>query len=193
MSKKIVIINGHPGRNSFNFILATSYKLGAEKSGATVQQINIAELDFNPNLEYGYQKRTELEPDLLEAWEKIMWAEHLVWVHPVWWGGLPALMKGFIDRLFLPGMAFKYRQNSVWWDKLLEGKTAHIITSLDQPSWYYRIVYGRPSVNQLKKSTLEFCGVKPVKVTYIGVIKTSSAPQREKWLKEMEKLGRKFK
>jgi putative NADPH-quinone reductase len=63
----------------------------------------------------------------------------LVWIHPVWWGGLPAITKGFIDRLFLPGMAYKYRDNSILWDKLLKGKTARIITTLDQPGWYYRL------------------------------------------------------
>lgn len=171
MMKKILIINGHPNRDSFNVGLAEAYKKGAVHSGAEIQEITIADLEFNPNLQFGYQKRMELEPDLIKAWEIIQWADHLVWVHPVWWGGLPAITKGFIDRLFLPGLAFKYRENSVWWDKFLTGKTAHIITTLDQPSWYYRIFYGRPSINQLKKSTLEFCGVKPVKVTYIGVIK----------------------
>ena len=188
--KKILIINGHPNKESFNFGIANAYKTGAEKSGATVKEIIITDLQFNPSLQFGYQKRTELEPDLLESWEKIKWADHLVWIHPVWWGGLPAIAKGFIDRLFLPEMAFQYKENSVWWDKLLAGKTAHIITTLDQPSWYYRFVYGQPSVNQLKKTTLEFCGVKPVKVTYIGVIKTANESLREKWLNKIEKLAK---
>ncbi|MET3536208.1 NAD(P)H-dependent oxidoreductase [Chryseobacterium limigenitum] len=191
--KKILIINGHPNKDSFNFGIAKAYKDGALQSGADVQEIVIADLDFNPNLQFGYQKRTELEPDLINAWEKIQWAEHLVWIHPVWWGGLPAITKGFIDRLFLPGFAFKYRENSVWWDKLLKGKTAHIITTLDQPGWYYRLSFGRPSVNQLKKSTLEFCGIQPVKVTYVGVIKTSDEKQREKWLEKIKLLGLKRK
>jgi len=150
----------------------------------------VRELNFNPNLAFGYQKRTELEPDLLEAWEKIKWADHLVWVHPVWWGGLPAITKGFIDRVFLPGFAFQYRDNSVWWDKLLKGKTAHIITTLDTPSWYYRFVYGRPSVNQLKKTVLGFCGIKPVKVTYIQPIRNSTIEFRNKWLGKVEMLGK---
>lgn len=193
MMKKILIINGHPNRDSFNVGLAEAYKKGAVHSGAEIQEITIADLEFNPNLQFGYQKRMELEPDLLKAWEIIQWADHLVWVHPVWWGGLPAITKGFIDRLFLPGLAFKYRENSVWWDKFLTGKTAHIITTLDQPSWYYRIFYGRPSINQLKKSTLEFCGVKPVKVTYIGVIKNSKEEQRQKWIEKVYSLGEKLK
>ncbi|MGE8379491.1 MAG: NAD(P)H-dependent oxidoreductase [Sphingobacterium sp.] len=191
MKKKILIINGHPNRESFNFGIVAAYKEGAKESGAEVRSINIAELNFNPNLQFGYQKRTELEPDLLQAWEDILWAEHLVWVHPVWWGGLPAIMKGFIDRLFLPGFAFQYRENSLFWDKLLKGKSARIITTLDQPGWYYALVYGRPSVNQLKRSTLLFCGISPVKVTYIGIIKTSDLTKRNKWLFKIKQLGQK--
>ncbi|AZA51561.1 NAD(P)H-dependent oxidoreductase [Chryseobacterium sp. G0201] len=191
--KKILIINGHPNKDSFNFGIAKAYKEGALQSGAEVQEIVIADLDFNPNLQFGYQKRMELEPDLINAWEKIQWADHLVWIHPVWWGGLPAITKGFIDRLFLPGFAFKYRENSVWWDKLLKGKTARIITTVDQPGWYYRLFFGRPSVNQLRKSTLEFCGIQPVKITYVGVIKTSDEKQRQKWLEKIKLLGAKRK
>lgn len=191
--KKIALINGHPNNESFNFALAEAYKKGAENSGAEIKEIIIRDLNFNPNLEFGYQKRMDLEPDLIKAWEIIQWADHLVWVHPVWWGGLPAVTKGFIDRLFIPGLAFKYRENSVWWDKLLTGKTAHIITTLDQPSWYYRIFYGRPSINQLKKSTLEFCGIKPVKVTYIGIIKNAKEEQRKKWIEKVYSQGEKLK
>lgn len=187
--KNILIINGHPNSKSFNFAIADAYEKGALQSQTSVETITIADLKFNPNLQFGYQQRTELEPDLLEAWKKIQKADHLVWIHPVWWGGLPAITKGFIDRLFLPGMAFQYKENSVWWDKLLKGKTAHIITTLDQPGWYYRLFYGRPSVNQLKKSTLEFCGVKPVKVTYIGIVKSANELQRAKWLQKVYDLG----
>ncbi len=191
--KKILIINGHPNKDSFNFGIAKAYKNGAEKSGAEVKEIIITDLHFNPNLQFGYQKRIELEPDLIEAWAKILWAEHLVWIHPVWWGGLPAMTKGFIDRLFLPGFAFQPKENSVWWDKLLKGRSAHIITTIDQPSWYYRFVYGRPSVNQLKKTVLEYCGIKPVKVTYVGIVKTSTGELREKWLAKVQLLGQKQK
>ncbi|CAD0007487.1 NAD(P)H-dependent oxidoreductase [Flavobacterium salmonis] len=187
--KKVLIINGHPNPYSFNFAIAEQYQKGVLASGANVETITIASLNFNPNLQFGYQKRTELEPDLSDAWKKIQNADHLVWIHPVWWGGLPAITKGFIDRLFLPGMAFQYRENSVWWDKLLKGKTAHIITTLDQPGWYYRFVYARPSVNQLKKCILQFCGVKPVKVSYIGIIKTADEEQREKWLQKVYTYG----
>jgi NAD(P)H dehydrogenase (quinone) len=193
MSRKILIINGHPNHQSFNFGIVEAYLKGAKSAGAEIKEIVIADLNFNPNLQFGYQKRTELEPDLLESWEKIQWADHLVWVHPVWWGGLPAIMKGFIDRLFLPGFAFQYRENSSLWDKLLKGKTAHIITTLDQPGWFYRFYFRRPSVNQLKRSILQFCGISPVKVSYIGIVKNSTPEMREKWLDKVEGWGGKMK
>jgi putative NADPH-quinone reductase len=191
--KKILVIQAHPDPESFNAALAKAYIQGAEKTGAEVKLLVISELKFDPVLRYGYRKRTELEPDLVQAWECICWADHLVWVHPVWWGGLPALSKGFIDRLFLPGMAFSYKENSNFQVKLLRGKTANILTTLDQPGWYYWLIYGRPSVNMLKRSTLQFCGINPVQVNYFGIVRNSNAAQREKWLRQARLLGEKLK
>ncbi|WP_317127343.1 NAD(P)H-dependent oxidoreductase [Chryseobacterium sp. CH21] len=105
--KKIVVINGHPAQESFNTAIAEYYINSAVASGAEVKYIPIGKLDFNPNLQFGYQQRTELEPDLIKALEDIQWSEHQIWIHPVWWLGMPAIMKGFFDRAFLPGIAFK--------------------------------------------------------------------------------------
>ncbi|MBK6265622.1 NAD(P)H-dependent oxidoreductase [Marivirga sp. S37H4] len=187
---KILIINGHPDKESYNFALAEAYKKGALSSGAEVQEINIRELNFNHNLQFGYRKRTELELDLLNAQDKIKWADHLVWIYPVWWGSVPAIMKGFLDRVLLPGFAYQKREDSLWWDKYLTGKTARIISTLDQPAWYYWLVYRQPSHNSMKKLTLEFCGIKPVKVTTIGPLKHSKLPFRERWIEKVERMGR---
>ena len=123
------------------------------------------------------------------AQELIQWANHLVWLYPVWWGGLPALLKGFLDRVFLPGFAFKKRENSVWWDKLLTGKSARIISTLDQPPWYYWLIYRAPSHRAMKQCTLEFCGITPVRITSIGPLRLSKPATREKWLKQAGRLG----
>jgi len=189
--KKILVINGHPDKESYNYALSNSYIKGALTTKATVKTINIRELNFNLNLEFGYRKRTELEPDLKEAQEKLKWANHIVWVYPIWWGSVPAIMKGFLDRVLLPGFAFQKRQNSLWWDKLFISKTSRIICTLDQPSWYYKWFYGNPSHNAMKKLTLKFIGVKSVKITTIGPIRLSKDKFRTKWLKKVEKLGEK--
>ena len=104
---RILIIEGHPSAQSFVSALREAYKRGALASGAEVKEVIIRDLAFTPNLQHGYQKRTELEPDLLAAQEALRWAEHIVVVHPVWWGSYPAIMKGFFDRVLLPGFFFK--------------------------------------------------------------------------------------
>lgn len=191
--KKILIINGHPDKESYNFAMAEAYKNGALASGAEVKQINIRELDFNPNLQFGYRMRTELEPDLLDSQEKLKWADHMVWLYPIWWGSVPALMKGFLDRVLLPGFAFEKRENSLWWDKLLGGKTARIICTMDQPAWYYKWFNGSPSHTAMKKLTLNFIGINKVRIISIGPIRLSKAKYRTDWLKKIEKLGRQNK
>ena len=70
-------------------------------------------------MRFGYKQRLELEPDLLAAIDAIKACDHMVWVHPVWWGGLPALLKGFIDRMFLPSIMFDYNEvklGGMGWD-----------------------------------------------------------------------------
>ncbi|MCU0240258.1 MAG: NAD(P)H-dependent oxidoreductase [Pyrinomonadaceae bacterium] len=118
-----------------------------------------------------------------------MWAEHLVFVYPIWWGNLPALVKGFVDRVFLPGFAFKYRPNSPWWDQFLKGKTARLITTSDAPNFYFNWIVGKPAHKAMKKATLEFCGVKPVKITSFGSVRFADEAKRKKWLEKVERLG----
>jgi putative NADPH-quinone reductase len=189
MMKKILLIQGHPDSMSFNYALHSSYKAGAERAGAEVREIFVGELDFNPNLKCGYRQRTPLEPCLIEAQEKIKWAEHIVIFYPVWWGSVPAVLKGFLDRTFLPGFAFQKREGSVWWDKLLKGRSARIISTLDQPPWYFWLINGSPTDKALKRMTLEFCGIRPVRITNIGPIRLSTEKFRKKWLQRVDALG----
>ncbi|WP_028610113.1 NAD(P)H-dependent oxidoreductase [Paenibacillus harenae] len=192
MKSKIVIINGHPDPQSFCSALCRSYIEGAASRSAEIREIDLSQIVFDPNLKFGYRKRTELEEDLKEAQELIRWADHLVFVYPTWWGAMPAILKGFIDRVFLPGFAFKYRENSVLWDKLLTGKTAHLIVTMDTPAWYNRWIYRHAGHHVMKRNILQFCGITPVRVTEISPVKPSSAEQRAKWLDKIKRLGTKL-
>lgn len=187
--KNILIINGHPDENSLCHSLAKSYKVGCESQNANCTLVNLAELQFDPILHYGYRQRTELEPDLVKMQEAILKADHLVFVYPTWWGTYPALLKGFFDRVFLPGFAFKYRENSLFWDKYLKGKSARLIVTMDTPKWYYSLVYKSPGHNSLRKGILEFCGIKPVRISAFGPVKTSDDKKRKKWLSQVIKIG----
>ena len=187
--KKILVINANPQVESLSGAFANEYIEGAVSSGGQCKLINLVNFDFDPVLKNGYTKKTEMEPDLIQAQNGIKEADHLVFIYPTWWGTFPALLKGFIDRVFLPGFAFKYRENSVLWDKLLKGKSARLIVTMDSPLWYYRLVYGSPGHNAMKKSTLKFCGVSPVKVTAFGPVKTAKKKKIDGWLKKVNKLG----
>lgn len=189
MSKRILVILGHPASESFCGALADSYVKGAEAAGNEVRLISLGNLSFDPVLHNGYATIQELEPDLVTAQAAITWAEHIVFVYPIWWGAMPALLKGFVDRVFLPGFAFKYREGSQFWDRLLSGRSAHLLVTMDTPPWYFRWVYRMPGHNQMKRTILEFSGIKPVAVSSFGPIKGSSQQKREKWLAQVSAYG----
>ena len=191
--KNILIINRHPDKESFCFALSESYKMGAYKTNTSVKLTHLIDLKFNPILTYGYRKISELEPDLVQMQQDILWADHLVFVYPNWWSTVPALLKGLIDRIFVPGFAFEYKENSPFWDKLLKGKTARLIVTMDTPKWYYWLINKNSGHNAMKIGILEFCGIKPVKITVFSGIKSSDESKRKKWLEVIKILGEKQK
>jgi len=190
MKRNILVILGHPDKNSFCSSLAKAYINSARENDSEVRELQLGELKFDPILWNGYNKIQELEPDLAKAQELIQWSNHIVFVYPNWWGAMPALMKGFFDRVFLPGFAFKYRKGSVP-DKLLSGRTAHLMVTMDTPAWYYRWIYRRPGHNEMKRTILEFCGIKVVKISEFSPIHDSNQQQREKWIAIANELGSK--
>ncbi len=191
MKSNILVILGHPDTNSFCGSLSKAYIDSAKAGGSEVRELQLGELEFDPILWNGYNKIQELEPDLAKAQELIQWSNHIVFVYPNWWGAMPALLKGFFDRVFLPGFAFKYRVNSQFWDKLLLGRTAHLMVTMDTPPWYYRWIYHRPGHNEMKRTILGFCGIKVVKISEFAPIRGSSQQQREKWIAIAKGLGSK--
>lgn len=189
MNRRILVILGHPNDESLCCSLAKSYIDGARASGNEIQFIALGQLAFDPVLHGGYASPQVLEPDLEAAQAAISWAQHLVFVYPIWWGAMPALLKGFIDRVFLPGFAFKYREGSHLWDRLLSGRSAQLIVTMDSPPWYFRWISRMPGHNQMRRTILEFCGIEPVAITSLGPVKGATQQQREKWLAQARRSG----
>ncbi len=190
MPRKITVILGHPDSDSFCAALANAYCEAAQMAGHELRYHALGSLHFDPVLHKGYKGIQALEPDLETVKDSIVWADHLVFVYPIWWGAMPALLKGFIDRVFLPGFAFRYRKNSPLWDRLLAGRSAHLLVTMDTPPWYFRWVYKMPGHHQMKKTILEFSGIKPVKILSLGPVRTASPVQRKKWLEKTRALAR---
>lgn len=188
-TKRILVILGHPTRDSLCGALAEAYVQAAMEAGSEVRLTRLGELEFDPVLHDGYQHTQPLEPCLQSAQADVLWARHLVFVYPTWWGAMPALLKGFFDRAFLPGFAFKYRENSSMWDRLLAGRSAHLLVTMDSPPWYYRFVSRMPGHQQMKKTILEFCGIKPVAITSFGPVRGSTAETRNQWINTVKTLA----
>jgi len=189
MSQHILIIEAHTGPKSLCAALALRYREGALAAGHEVRRLDLAAMAFDPILRTGYEAPQPLEPGLQEAQAALLWAQHLIFVYPTWWGGMPALLKGFIDRTFQSGFAFKYRSDSPFPDQLLKGRTAELLVTMDSPPWYYRFINGAPGHKQMKRTILAFCGIKPVKVHSLGPVRGSSEAKRQAWLELATRLG----
>jgi len=190
--KNILIINGHPRKDSFNSVIAETYKKAAVNSGASVKLINVIDLKFE-----AFQtqfKDFEVSEDILNTRKLIKEANHIIWIYPIWWYSMPALLKAFIEQTFISGFAFEYLKSDkvLKWNKFLEGKTTSIISTMDAPPWYYNFFVKNPGGKFLKES-MKFCGIKFKSKLYFGSVKLSSEEQRKKWLKNVENFGNKHK
>jgi len=189
--KKILVINGNPKIESFSKAMANSYAKAAKSAGWDVELFHIDGLDFDPNLHLGRDGEQPLEPDLIKVRDAITHANHIVFAYPIWWGVVPALMKGLIDRVFLPGFAFRFEEGDKLPVQLLKGRTARLLVGMDTPPWFYKLRYGAPCHKMMKGPVLGFSGIKPTKISEFGPMYSSTPKKRQKWLSSIEYLGQK--
>lgn len=194
--KKIVIIIGHPFPESLSHAFATRYREESERAGALVRVIDLAQIKFtetpselNQVRVRGIDQLDTLEPAIAGMIRDMDWAEHFAFFYPVWWGTFPGVVKSFIDRVIVSGVAFRYGKTGVKWEKLWRGKTARIVLTMDAPSWWYKLTYRAPSENALRRATLWYVGVKTIGVTRFEPVRFSNADTREKWIKKVARLG----
>jgi len=163
--------------------------MGASSAGVELKRFDLASLSFEPNVVQVSPHDQDREEGLRQAMEAIDWADHIVIIFPTWWGSMPALLKGFLDRVLIPGFAFADRDEGEGWEKLLSGRSAHLLTTMDTPPWVYRLIYRSPGLNGLARATLGFCGISPVRRTIFGPVKGSSAATRGWWIARARQQG----
>jgi NAD(P)H dehydrogenase (quinone) len=191
MSRRILIADLHPGRLSLSAAFAQAYATAATEAGHEIRSATLSEMQFNPDLgQSGFRNAPQLEPDLERFREDLTWAEHLVIVTPMWWGGLPAKAKGLIDRTFLPGYAFDPRQRRMGLPKpLLTGRTARLILTSDTPGWAFWLMYRHALKHQVERQILGYVGLKPVGLTHFSPVERSTDRVRNAWLAVTGSLG----
>ncbi|WPP34285.1 NAD(P)H-dependent oxidoreductase [Streptomyces sp. CL7] len=187
--RRILVIDGHPDAGSYCAALALAYGDGATAGGHEVRRLAVREMRFDPILHGGFTAPQPLEPDLVEARDAVRWCEHLVIVTPCWWWHVPALLKGFIDRLFLPGVGVDYLNGPPYIRKLLKGRSARVIYTQNSPQLVAFL--GREDLfwRNMRRAFLRHCGFRPVRRTLLANMRSATQEQRERWLREVRCLG----
>jgi len=185
---RCLLILAHPRRDSLCGALFDSCTDGARQAGVECRELILSEMHFDPDMHAVSPEQQMLEQDLLRAQRDIQWAEHLVFVYPTWWGTFPALLKGFLDRVMTPGFAFRHVAHDRW-DKLLSGRTADLITTMDTPPLVYRFIYRAPGQQALVRATLGYCGIRSAHIETFGPVVSAAAAQRKQWLDRARSIG----
>lgn len=192
MQKKIFLLLGHPDKVGLCNEIADAYEKSARAAGHTVTRLNISEMQFDPILHQGYRARQELEPDLVRFQTLVMGCDHFVIIHPIWWVGMPALLKGLFDRAWLPGSAFRYikmksGKRTIFWNRLMRGKTARIIVTSGTQPLLVKFLPGNV-LAQLKWGILWFAGFS-TRTTWFGPAENVPMPRKSRWLSKIASLG----
>lgn len=190
--KKIVLINGHPGQSSLNKSLAETYRQSAAARGHQVRYHDISAMEFD--IDYGHSGYTNIKPlePALEAFiSDLEWAEHVVVTTPLWWGAMPAKLKGAFDRALLPGRAFDTRNtNAVGIPApMLKGKTARVLLTADTPAFLLWLMYGNAIKKIFSRQILGFVGIKPTRFTSFAPASHADEKKVQSWREKVAQLG----
>jgi putative NADPH-quinone reductase len=190
MARQIVILQGHPSpeRTHLGHALADAYAAGAGDAGHVVRRIEVGALDF-PLLRRPEDWRSAPMPEgLRDAQAAIGWADHLAIFFPLWTGTMPALFKGFLEQIVRPGFAFRKQPGGRGLAPALTGKSARVVVTMGMPALLFRWSHHAHGVRGLQQGILGLCGIKPVRMTYIGLVDAPNF-RAEKWLAQMRDLG----
>ncbi|MGF6822015.1 NAD(P)H dehydrogenase (quinone) [Microbacterium sp. ZKA21] len=178
-----LIIDGHPDARSLTAELARRYAAGH----GDARVLALRDLDFDPHLRFGYRERMPLESDLAEAKSALHQAETVVVATPLWWGSVPAVLKGFFDRALLPQQEYRYTKLGLP-EGLLDARRGRLMLLADTP-WYAAPFTGLPAQTQVARNTLRLCGIRSVRTHRMLGVKDAGPERISTWLDRAERLG----
>ncbi|WP_282845598.1 NAD(P)H-dependent oxidoreductase [Microbacterium oxydans] len=178
-----LVIDGHPDARSLTASLAQRYAAGH----GDARVLALRDLDFDPSLRFGYRERMPLEPDLIDAKRALQEADTVVIATPLWWGSVPALLKGFFDRALLPQQEYRYNKLGLV-DGLLPARHGRLLLLADTP-WYFVPFTGLPAQTHVARGTMRFCGIRSVRTHRMLGVKDATPATITRWLDRAERLG----
>lgn len=193
---RIAVIQGHPDPRGGHFChaLADAYVAGAREAGHEPSLVDVARLDF-PLARSREDLDSRSPPDAIaQAQEALRGSDHIVLIFPIWNGGMPALLKGFLEQTFRSSFVFPEARpgerlgflSYFTKRKALTGKSGRIIVTMQMPGWVYRWYY-RP---HLEENTLSVGGIGPIRETLVGNVERPDGRDRRRWVERVRQLGR---
>jgi putative NADPH-quinone reductase len=192
MPDRIALIQAHPDATGGHLChaLAQAYADGAREAGREVRVIDVAQLDFPLLRSQKDWLEGEVPAALRPAQDTIRWADHLVFFFPLWLGDMPALLKAFLEQIARPGFAFEKVQGNPLGKKLLTGRSARIVVTMGMPAAVYRWIFRAHSLRSLERNILGFVGIGPITEDLVGGVEGLGEAGVQRWLNEMQALGR---
>jgi NAD(P)H dehydrogenase (quinone) len=191
---KVVIVFNHPYEGSYCNAILKSVTVGLKKGGHETGLIHLDKDNFDPVMRAadlkGFKEGNPCDPQVLDYCRRINEAAHLILIFPIWWELMPAIMKGFIDKVIFPGSAYDY-DNSGRFPKMIKRwknlKGVTLITTMNTPSIVYRILFGNAVKKAVFNGTFWKLGFKNRKWISFNMVKFVSSQKRERWLNKLEK------
>ncbi|MBN2738556.1 MAG: NAD(P)H-dependent oxidoreductase [Spirochaetales bacterium] len=182
----VLIILCHPAENSFNHQIAYSLRKGLESQKIPLTLIDLYKDNFSPVLTTEeYQRKMSMDSQVIRHIELVEKHSCLVFIHPDWWGGAPAMLKGWVERVFQPGMAYKYKGDDFLPKRhvsLLKGKKAGVFFTTNNSKGQSLNL-----IRQWSKNILDFCGISPYIIKGLYHFHDLSNQQKQLWLNEVQK------
>lgn len=187
----VVIIFNHPYEGSYCNALLEAVKSGLQKSGHKTDLIHLDKESFNPVMTAedlkAFVARQSIDPKVMEYKQRLDQADHLVFIFPIWWELMPALTKGFIDKVIFPGVGYEYTESHRMAPLFKNIKSVTVITTMNTPAIFYRLIFGNAIKKSLLIGTFWKIGYKNRKWISFNKVKTVSAQKRQQWLTGIEK------
>lgn len=183
-----LIVFAHPNRDSLNGAFLEAAIQGISRSGhsATTQVLDLYGEQFDPSLVFGKERRRRdmhKDPELGKYREQLLWADRIVFIYPIFWGRPPAMLLGYIDKMFASNFAYRDRPGKVYPEGLLKGKSVVCISTMKGPALYPLLTLNNAHKVLMKRALFRFVGIRKVKFFEFGSMESPKGGQARKLAK----------
>lgn len=188
----ISVILAHPNKESFNHAIANTAVEALQQNGHDVNFHDLHEEKFDPLLPFNeFPKDAHLPPEIENHCKEISDADGIIIIHPNWWGQPPAILKGWIDRILRPGVAYEFLESDSGEGVpagLLKARSAIVFNTSNTETGREEKVFGDPLETIWKNCIFDLCGVNNFYRKMFNIVVVSSEEQRKEWLKEVRQI-----